>query len=400
MSVPFHTYTHTANMAKRQRTTYKPEPDLNTLSVLGENFGSKHDGCTVEFVCRDLEQRLVSLIGQHDAFVGCVAWLTNPIILNAMARKSLGVVVQKEDFLRPDTAKREGGRGFDSAVYRRKLRKQYEDAVYALYEIGNMVPAGTDSLNPFAIDGIDGRCLQEGTMAGDVRCFGKHSTFKGQIIPRMHNKFIVLGNWEWVQNIKYFFPWPCEYEKSPWLCKHEKISIVEDCFLKEERCEECGCSKENIQKIGMPPCKDHPHKLSRPGFHCRYCYITERKYRVFHDSSELSERQIACHHDFNKPNVTCKECFYHRVFVPKTVWTGSFNFSVNSTRSIENAVIITDPRVASAYHAEWSQIYLASESLDWECPDWTPPDDLSLQITNEYIGHTRTLACGRIPGNS
>ena len=46
---------------------------------------------------------LIGLMRQYEAAVGCVAWLTHFDILDAMARlKTVSIVVQKEDFLRPD----------------------------------------------------------------------------------------------------------------------------------------------------------------------------------------------------------------------------------------------------------------------------------------------------------
>lgn len=54
-----------------------------------------------------------------------------------------------------------------------------------------------------------------------------------------------------------------------------------------------------------------------------------------------------------------------RMWVPERVWTGSFNFSVNAAASAENAVVIDDPVVASAYLAEFARIAAISEPLAW-----------------------------------
>ena len=61
------------------------------------------------------------------------------------------------------------------------------------------------------------------------------------------------------------------------------------------------------------------------------------------------------------------------VIVPKSVWTGSFNFSKNATNSLENAVYIRDEKIAKAYFSEWSQIEGLSEPLDWES-EWVAPE--------------------------
>jgi hypothetical protein len=53
-----------------------------------------------------------------------------------------------------------------------------------------------------------------------------------------------------------------------------------------------------------------------------------------------------------------------------SVWTGSFNCSVNSGHSLENAVLIRDGEVAKAYLKEWQQIFLVSESRSDDEPVW------------------------------
>jgi len=60
--------------------------------------------------------------------------------------------------------------------------------------------------------------------------------------------------------------------------------------------------------------------------------------------------------------------------VPKSVITGSYNFSVNSTRSRENIVHIKNDEVANAYFDEWGLMLAISEPLDWNAdyiePEW------------------------------
>jgi len=52
-------------------------------------------------------------------------------------------------------------------------------------------------------------------------------------------------------------------------------------------------------------------------------------------------------------------------WVPERVWTGSFNFSANAGSSAENAVVIADAQVASAYVEEFSRMAAISEPLAW-----------------------------------
>jgi hypothetical protein len=57
-----------------------------------------------EVLFRNLTEKLIEQINAADAVFGCVAWLTSIPVLDALAtKKAVGIVVQKEDFLRPDS---------------------------------------------------------------------------------------------------------------------------------------------------------------------------------------------------------------------------------------------------------------------------------------------------------
>lgn len=57
---------------------------------------------------------------------------------------------------------------------------------------------------------------------------------------------------------------------------------------------------------------------------------------------------------------------------PYEVWTGSYNWTANATRSLENAVVLRDASVVRAFYREWEQAYAVSEPLDWDSP-WVMP---------------------------
>ena len=59
----------------------------------------------------------------------------------------------------------------------------------------------------------------------------------------------------------------------------------------------------------------------------------------------------------------------YNVFMPRAVWTGSFNMTGNATRSLENAVLLRDEAIARAYTAEWITVLGISEELDWNA-EW------------------------------
>ena len=138
----------------------------------------------VEVVFRDLEQRLIGEINSATAVVGCVAWLTSFPILEALRKKYCQLVVQKEDFLRPDI-----GAG---DAWKTSLRARY-DALGVVYRYGlpgvikHMSYAGEPSIE-------------------SVRCVGNYNRDKNPAFPRMHNKFLVFGDINSVDGEDYVAP--------------------------------------------------------------------------------------------------------------------------------------------------------------------------------------------------
>ena len=145
-----------------------PEPDIVA--------GAVSDDGNVEVVLRNLPNALIGLMRQYEAAVGCVAWLTHFDILDAMARlKSVAVIVQKEDFLRPDI-----GQWSD---WKNTLRRKY-NALSGIerYGYGKCIVPGLSYCGDPSLDG--------------VRCVGNHNTDKDPAFPRAHHKFLVLGDLE------------------------------------------------------------------------------------------------------------------------------------------------------------------------------------------------------------
>lgn len=134
-------------------------------------------GCAVtadvEVVFRDLEDRLVAEIEKSQFVVGCVAWLTNLRILKALARlrNNVLIVVQKEDFLRPDI-------GGSHVGWKKTLHEAYK---------------ALGASERFYWGGLIGMLstFSDPTAQG-VRCVGNYNCEKKPAFPRMHNKFLVL----------------------------------------------------------------------------------------------------------------------------------------------------------------------------------------------------------------
>ena len=156
--------------------------DLNSLEPnddCGGSSKSNRDNSVVSgpvrAYFRDLPARLVAHIGEADAVLGCVAWLTHPAILDALNKKSVSIVLQKEDFLRPDM-----GVGNN---WKRELRARYErlECLSSRYAFKNMVGGLSYGGDP-TIDA--------------VRCVGNFNREKSPAFPRMHNKFLIFCHLE------------------------------------------------------------------------------------------------------------------------------------------------------------------------------------------------------------
>ena len=141
---------------------------------------------------RNLEKKLISHIDKAHSVFGAVAWLTNGPILDAMSRKEhVQIVVQKEDFLKPDLK--------DSCRehFTKKLRERYArlncnilrgEFEYWLLGLTIMCQNNTKKID----DSLDA-----------VRCVGNYNKDKKPAFPRMHNKFLVFADVEVASDFGY-----------------------------------------------------------------------------------------------------------------------------------------------------------------------------------------------------
>ena len=220
---------------------------------------------------RDMERHLIETIERAKYVVGCVAWMTNPRILAALAKKrGCLFVVQKEEFLRPDM-----GAGKD---WQQGLREQYD---------------ALPRLNRTSWGDLISSLSWDGEPSSAVRCMGVKSST--EVAPRMHHKFLV-----------FFF---------------------DDLVMKPD-----------------------PHGVGSSYLPWSEDVVWE--YGVTMGGSRWFD-------------------WTHSGGV--AVWTGSYNLSVNSNRSLENAVLIQDKRVGQAYFREFEQIFALSEPLDWS-QVWLNPE--------------------------
>lgn len=216
------------------RCDFKPEHPLTDFSTSSNK---------IKVYFRNIEEKLIEHINEYDIIVGCVAWAGSGLILDALAKKEVTLLIQKEDFLRPDSK---------SKQWTKYLRGKYDNLK-----------------NDFTKFDFKGTVLPYLSVCSyiemqPVRCVGNHNSEKEPQNPRMHNKFIVF-------------------------CKSKRESET------------------------------------------------------------------------------------NRTIIPCAVWTGSFNFTKTAGRSLENALYITDKKIAQAYLCEFGNIYAISEELDWRSP-WVAPE--------------------------
>ena len=155
--------------------------DLNKVQIENDgNYDKKLKDCSVvsdsgtSVYFRGLEGALIEKIREADAVFGAVAWLTSYSILDVLSGlQNVSIIVQKEDFLRPDIGAK--------SDFKATLRKKYDSLRCDLtrYSFGNILSSmsvcGDPSIQP-------------------VRCVGNHNKDKKVAFPRMHNKFLVFAN--------------------------------------------------------------------------------------------------------------------------------------------------------------------------------------------------------------
>ena len=134
----------------------------------------------VTVMFRNHEKELITILEEErkkgSACFGAIAWMTNRDILRKMAELPTAILVQKEDFLRPDTDRL-------NPDWKRQIQDAYEALIPpadSRYGMPGIVPklsyAGDPTMDP-------------------VRCVGERPEV-GRNNRRMHNKFLVFAKRE------------------------------------------------------------------------------------------------------------------------------------------------------------------------------------------------------------
>ena len=137
------------------------------------------DSKDVQVFFRDIKSHLLNEIDKATGILGCVAWLTDGDVLDALANKAAAIVVQKEDFLRPDIDFK------NDSSWHRWLWDKYSKVEGYISKL---------SLAGCVASEFDWKMFEE--RISGIRCVGNHNSDKVPASPRMHNKFMIFGMWE------------------------------------------------------------------------------------------------------------------------------------------------------------------------------------------------------------
>lgn len=162
-------------------------PSMGSYRIYQQNYSmSAEQVRNVQVVFHNHKDTLIELIGRYEIVLGCVAWLTDDDVLDALAQKLLvQIVVQKEDFLRPDftqSSKTKSRKKYDE--FKIKLRKKYN----ALPSPSSWSTFGGDFSQLSPISDLENDRIDA------VRCMGHHNRDEKSSLPRMHHKFLIFTN--------------------------------------------------------------------------------------------------------------------------------------------------------------------------------------------------------------
>lgn len=189
-----YTYSNTGNLVEDLNKVKISNADADDEPFRNTNAQS-HSG-EIQVFFRNIESELIARIRKAQLVVGCVAWLTSPQILKALSKVKNGVaiVVQKEDFLRPDLD--------NNNNWQRDLRKMYDG-----------LPQVQSRFLWTGLIGTLSVCADP--VIQPVRCVGNHNRDKkNPAFPRMHNKFLIFCEYEvvdtdnsWIAHVKPYQVW-------------------------------------------------------------------------------------------------------------------------------------------------------------------------------------------------
>ena len=149
----------------------KSADGINLNDFQNIDNGTTSENITVYF--RNLKKELLEQIKKYDMILGAVAWITDYEILEELAKKKTLLVIQKEDFLRPDM--------------KSNLSDNDKSILHKLYSSFNDFDGTEVATGPFFQDLTD-----KYKRIPPILCYGFYNKEKMFMTPRMHNKFLTF----------------------------------------------------------------------------------------------------------------------------------------------------------------------------------------------------------------
>ena len=303
---------------------YNSDNNQTDFSVVGENKN-------IEVYFKNIENNIIDKIKKYKNVIGCVAWLTNENILKELAKKdTVIIIVQEEDFLRPDNK-------FDG----NKLN--WKNKIYNLYK---NIEKNNGSLMLQWL-GINPRWE---TPSG-IRRLGKINIDKVPAFPRMHNKFIICFN-----------------DNEPYAIIKDFFKITYTYFYPEIKIEEVFKSLLHPEIKCKNIFKQHDQIINN-----QYTYY---EYFEVEDEYSIENRITQIKNIGGNIIETSREYIHEKL--DGVLLTGSYNYTENSNNSLENVICIKDQEIIEAYFKQFCELSTISVELDWNS-EWKPHGDGSMR---------------------
>lgn len=141
---------------------------------------------TVHF--RKIKDELLDRIDHYPIVVGCVAWLTDFEVINALSKRTVSIILQKEDLFRADMG--------SEPSHKSALRAAYDKVPnsFCFDYMPNDTPLGVlSNCWGFYTENYHQGLLGLSRHRFEAfRCVGNYNSQRSSAFPRMHNKFLVF----------------------------------------------------------------------------------------------------------------------------------------------------------------------------------------------------------------
>jgi len=187
--IQYMTSTNKRPLHETQFVVRRGREDLEEIGMLGPRNNGTQGQADVKVYFRDIQASLIERIEKYPAVVGCMAWLTDFKIIDALSShgRHVAIIMQKEDFLRPDD---------EGSDWSARIRAAYSKVPCRFWISG--MPSDTSLSYHYGKMAV--LAYPENDLWGHVdtfhlspfRCAGPRKNDQETSAVRMHNKFLVF----------------------------------------------------------------------------------------------------------------------------------------------------------------------------------------------------------------